>query len=115
MRLSPYILVIPALLFITGCSEPTEPAEVAEAFLAELADADIQDAKVYASPDTHKLLELAQKFGQTPKYDDFEFTLVEEKVQGDLATVIYTNYQGNNKPVHLKKIDGKWKVHEKKQ
>lgn len=104
-----------ALLLISGCSEPTEPAEVAEAFLTELADADIDEAKAYASPDTHKLLELAQKFGQTPKHENFEFTLVEQKIQGELATVIYTNHQGNNKPVHLKKIDGKWKVHEKKQ
>ncbi|MDH5465501.1 MAG: DUF4878 domain-containing protein [Thiovulaceae bacterium] len=115
MKVYQYAFVLPFILLLTACSNPTEPAEVAEAFLTELADADIEDAKVYASPDTEKLLDLAMKFGQTPKHKDFTFTLVEEKIKGDMATVIYTNYQGTEKPVHLKRIDGKWKVHEKKQ
>ncbi len=115
MKVLQKTLVLPLLLLLTACSNPTKPAEVAEAFLTELAGANIENAKEYASPETQKLLDLALKFGQTPKHEDFTFTFVEEKIEADLATVIYTNYQGTNKPVHLKKIDGQWKVHETKQ
>lgn len=108
-----WLFLVPLGFLLTGCS--AGPEDTAEDFLAAIASGEISEAKELATESTGELLELAAGFGALDVDPDFEFVLVEKVVDGNRATITYTNGpDGKIETVDLVKLDGKWKVHEQK-
>ena len=107
------IAISTAILLLTGCS--SGPSDTAKEFLTHLSKGEVTKAKEYTTESTGQLLDLASNFGGIPSNPDFKFELVEEKVDGNKATIRYKeDSKGKVQSIHLVKIDGEWKVHEVK-
>ena len=91
------------------------PADVAEDFAGYLAAGEVSKAKELSTETTAELLQLASGFGGLDIDPDFEFELIDEKVDGNRAQITYRD-KGDGKvdTIDLVKLDGKWKVHVEK-
>jgi hypothetical protein len=105
------VLVLTSLL--TACSPG--PADTAEDFLSLMADGKVSEANKLATESTAQLMQMAVSFGIVDVDPDFDFQLVEEKIDDNEATITYrSGDDGKLETIHLVKLDGDWKVHETK-
>ena len=105
------IIVMTALL--VSCGE--SPKSTAKAFSENLAKGKISEAKNYATEGTGQLLDSFAQFGGFEPQSDVAFIIVEEKIDGDKATVkIKETKSDKTETLNLVMVDGKWKVHMKK-
>lgn len=124
MKQSSHIIRVLILLVFTGlvaaCS-PASPGDVAKKFMAHLSKAEFTEARQYASEQTGQLVDMMGKMstsmGKKTKTDkNFSFILVDEKIEGDNATVRFRNNEGDRiQTMHLVEEKGKWKVNEEKK
>ncbi len=108
-------LLIPLSLIIllSGCSNG--PSDTAKEFLGDMASGKVSKASQLATEDTAKLILMASSFGKIPVDPDFNYQLINEKIDGNRAIVTYkSNPKAKVKILHLVKLDGTWKVHENK-
>jgi len=101
------------LSFLSACTGGS-PKGVAENYLKAFNKQDYEKAKEYATEDTKKLLDMFASLATlTPDSlkRDLDFTVLNEHIQGDTATVDY-KLEGSTKvqSLALRKVDGKWKV-----
>lgn len=106
---------VPVLLisFLFACSSGGDsPKAVADNFLKSLNKMDYEGAKKYGTEDTGKLLDmiggLAKMMPDSAKKEK-KYEIVDEKIEGDKATVNYKDEDGSQ-TLNLVKQDGKWKV-----
>jgi len=102
-----------SVLLLAGCGN--SPGDVAKHFYTSLAEGDMVKARQYATDETMQLMGMAATFGESPVDPDFSFQQVDEKIEGNKATVYFREKpDGPVQSVHLVKLNGKWKVHEQK-
>lgn len=114
--------VIAAVVLFTSCGGgASAPKDVAVKFAEAVGKADFDEAGKYASDETKKGLDMMKAFaGMMPdslKNKKVEFEVVEEKIDGDNATVTLKPKGGNEKAETFKltKVDGAWKVNMTKE
>lgn len=110
-KLSLFALIIFSL---TSCSKKDTPKAITEKFLSELSKQEFENAKVYGTDDTDRLLDMMigyKKMGAAPFLQDVTFDVLDEKIIGDEATV-RVKVEGKSKEMifNLEQEDGKWKV-----
>lgn len=132
MKRSKFTLIQVVLLsFLLACSSSeSSPKAVAEKFVNAIKVQNYEEAKKYSSEETVSLLNMltgmtnmAGTFApgvtdSLKKKDDTKFVSVDEKIDGDNATVTYKiekagkDTTGNNtlNTIKLKKVKGKWLV-----
>ena len=115
------LLIALATSLTLACSSGSGPGATAEKFMTHLANLEFTEAKAYASPETGQLVEMigqmgAAMGGKMKKEADFKFILEEENIDGDKAVVKFRKKEGGKiETMNLVKLDGEWKVHEKKK
>ncbi len=105
-------------LVISSCGGgPQKPDEVAKAFLKAVNNEDFATAKEYSTKETKQMLDMMkgmmEKMGDKKKSKKGKLEeLKNTEVDGDKAVVTYCcDKEGKDAKVHLKKVDGNWKVH----
>lgn len=97
-----------------ACSGGEGPKAVAEKFLKESGAQNFDAAKKYCTEDTKKLLDMMAgfaKMGDKKDKKEPKFTMGEEKIDGDKATVTYKeDGKDGDQSVKLVKKDGNWLV-----
>ncbi|HNQ61529.1 MAG TPA: DUF4878 domain-containing protein [Bacteroidia bacterium] len=112
-------LFLSTLLFLFSCSGGDSPKAVAEKYLKAIGSYDFDAAKKYGTEDTGKLLEMMSGFAKMvpdSTKDDIRFTILEERIEGEKAVVVYKE-EGEEAEVSLNllKVEGKWKVNMTKE
>lgn len=106
------LFILLALVVMTACSKGPESA--AKNFSECMAKGDMVGAKKYATTKTAAMLDMMS--GMTggidmPTYPDYKFKMIKDSIEGDsLAWVTFTDPQGKESVLNLKKEDGEWKV-----
>ncbi len=104
--------------FMIACSGGSGPKSVAENFLKATQAEKFDDAKKYCTDETGKLLDMMSSFAKMgdkdkkEKKEEKKFTMGEEKIDGDNASVTY-KMEGKDaveQTIKMKKVEGKWKV-----
>ena len=118
-RLQVFMLIPFTIFSIVSCSSGDSPKAVAEKYLKAFGSADFEGAKKFATDDTDKLLDMMigySKLIQDTALEEKRFTIIREKIEGESATVFYTE-EGNTSeiPLSLLRVDGKWKVNMTKE
>lgn len=103
------VLILATVFFFLACGS-SGPGVVAEKFSENLAKGKVNEAKKYATEATGEMLDLASSFGGLEVEPDFKFVIKEEVIDGDKATVTFTDKDDNESTLDLVKIDGKWLV-----
>lgn len=104
-------------IFLCGiaasCSDAgmnNSPKSVARDFLEQVSQGKYEEAKLYGTQNTAKLLDFSNMMlGSTDK--TFDYTITKDSIEGDHAWVFF--YDGRTKrqeSMDLIKVDGKWKV-----
>lgn len=107
LRILPVFL---ACVLLAGCAPP--PRAVAKQFLDNIAKGKLSEAKKQATDQTGQMLDLMASLGKMPVDPDVRFTLVDEKVDGNKATVRFKVSNSDDiSVVELVRLDGQWKVH----
>ena len=106
--------VFAAILLLTSCGGgASAPKDVTVKFLEATTKADFKEANKYASEETIKMLDMIKAFASmkpdSVKNKKVEIEVIEEKIDGDNATVRYKQ-NGKENAIKLVKIDGNWKV-----
>jgi len=114
-----YFIIPLTALFFSACSNAPSPSDtVTEIYKKICAAKSIKPMIDYAAPESQPLLTMAAELyedkdkGPKLKADLAErcekgIKVKEEKVSGDTAVVVMLH---DDKPMDLRKIDGKWKV-----
>jgi hypothetical protein len=99
----------------TGCKRSTEPKAVAKAFLNECGANNYEKAKIYGTEETDRLMDMLEGFntmmaGQESKKVSYE--VVSEKIEGDVATVLYKESGSSESPKSIKLVrqNSEWLV-----
>jgi hypothetical protein len=113
-RIKTLLAILSMVVILVGCS--SGPSDTAKEFLSRIASGEISKANELATESTAKLIGIASSFGGLPVDPDFDFQLIEEKIDGNKATVKYKSKpNGKVEVIKLVKLNGKWKVHEQKR
>lgn len=112
-------LLLSFFLVLVSCSGGDSPKAVAENYLKAIGSYDFDGAKKYGTEDTGKLLDMMSGFAKMvpdSTKDDITFTILDERIDGDKAVVIYRE-EGADSEVSLSllKVEGKWKVNMTKE
>ncbi len=99
-----------SILAFTSCSSSSSPTDVAKNFSENLAKADVNGAKKYATESTGKLLDLANSFGAVKVQPNFKFDVIKDSIVGEKAWVFFKDENGAKQSVELIKEKGKWLV-----
>jgi hypothetical protein len=112
-KLGTVLAVLMSVALVAGCGK--SPKDTAKAFTENLSKGKISESKKYATEQTGQLLDMASSMGVIPVEPNFRFILVEQVIDGNKAVVKYRETpDGEVESMDLVKIDGKWKVHMKK-
>ena len=120
MKINPIkFLSLSIVIFLFSCSGGDSPKAVAEKYLKAIGSYDFDAAKKYGTEDTGKLLEMMSGFAKMvpdSTKDDIQFTILDERIDGEKAVVIYKE-DGEEAEVtlNLLKVEGKWKVNMTKE
>jgi hypothetical protein len=112
-------ILFSVILIFTACSGGDSPKAVAEKYLNAIGSYDFDAAKKYGTEDTGKLLDMMSGFAKMvpdSTKDDIRFTILDERIDGEKAVVIYKE-EGEDAEVSLSllRVDGKWKVNMTKE
>lgn len=81
------------LLITVSCSKPESPRPVAEKFLNAMNERDFEEAALYSTEETQKLLKQLQRIREIQDTDVFaapgSFEILSEDIQGDKAVVYF--------------------------
>ncbi len=107
-----------AVSILIACAGGEGPKNVAEKFLKETQAENFDGAKKYCTEETGKLLDMMASFAKMgdkdkkEKKDEKKFTMVDEKIDGDNATVTYKieGKETGEQSLKMKKVNGKWLV-----
>ena len=114
MRKNFKIVAAAFVLFIASCGSSDSPKAVAGNFLKAMNKMDYETAKKYGSEDTGKLLDMMSGFSKMMSdsaRQERSFEIKDEKIEGDKATVTYTQSGEEGEQVlNLIRVEGKWKV-----
>lgn len=108
-----FIAAAGLIVAAVGCKGGGTPKEVTEKFFKALNSKDFGEAGDYATPESKQMLDMMKTFAaaDTSKTKPKDFTVENEKIDGDKATVdVKEKESGKTQNVTLKKVDGKWKV-----
>ena len=90
------------------------PKKTAEKFLVASDKMDYEESKKYSTEETDKLLDMMSglsKMAPEHKGDKHTFAILEEKIDGDAASVTYKESgKEEQQMIHLKKVNGDWLV-----
>ena len=115
-------LMLAITFTIIGCGKPTTPTEVAEAYMNAWINEDLETIIEYsAEPEGFGIVEkmsdkekkqfLKDMKKMMAKFnDDTKMKFMEEKIDGNNATVVAEDENGKRGNIRLLNIDGKWKV-----
>jgi hypothetical protein len=108
------LLLLVTALVVISCGKKDSPSSITEKFLAALSKQEFENAKIYGTDDTDRLLDMMigyKKMGASPFMQDAVFDVLDEKISGDAATV-RVKVEGRPKEMtfNLEKEEGKWKV-----
>lgn len=101
------------LLVVVSCSTGDSPESVAEKFLKEVHKMQFDEAKKYSTQETAKMLEMMSSLmlmSPGKEIPEKKFTILEEDIKGDVATVKYQQEGKEAEFIKLVKRDGKWLV-----
>lgn len=107
------VLSVAAATFFAACGGGSAtPTDVATKFLTHIDKKEFKEAKAYGTKATGELLDMvAGMASMMPAEDPKGFTIKEEKIDGDKATVTYrSNGKEADETLNLVKEDGKWLV-----
>ncbi len=112
MRILSILAVAATALFAACGGGSATPSDVASKFLTHIDKKEFKEAKDYGTKATGELLDMvASMASMMPKEDPKGFTIKEEKIDGDKATVTYrSNGKEADETLNLVKEDGKWLV-----
>ena len=102
------LLLAVALLGLAGCGPA--PSSSAEKFTVALAKGDVVTAKKYCTQPTASMLDFAVSLGAARTQPNFKFVVIDQKIDGDHATVRFKDEKGKEQKLDLAKIDGRWLV-----
>lgn len=102
------LILVLGLLF--SCSS-SGPEKTARAFVDNLAQGKVDEAKKYATEATGQMLDMASALGGIEVKPDFEFTFLRDSVADNSAWVYFADEEGKEDVIELVKLDGKWLVH----
>lgn len=105
------VLLLISVAFVS--CDTNSPKETARKFTESMAKGDMVEAKMYMTPGTASLLDMAMKMSNDsiPRYPDFKFDMIKDSIVGDTAAwVTYISPMGNQEELSLVKQDGQWKV-----
>ncbi|MRT92086.1 DUF4878 domain-containing protein [Ancylomarina sp. 16SWW S1-10-2] len=100
-------LAMSALLF--SCS--SGPEKAAKNFTENIAKGKIEEAKQYATESTGTMLDFASSFGGVKIDPNFEFKMIKDSIDNNIAWVTFINQKGREETIKMVKIDGDWLVH----
>lgn len=108
------LLLLVTALVVISCGKKDSPSSITEKFLSALSKQEFENAKIYGTDDTDRLLDMMigyKKMGASPFMQDAVFDVLDEKISGDAATV-RVKVEGRPKEMtfNLEKEEGKWKV-----
>jgi hypothetical protein len=114
MRFNFQLIFVVFSAIMLSCGSGDSPKAVAENFLKAMNKMDYETAKKYGSEDTGRLLDMMSGFARMmpdSARKERSFEMKDEKIEGDRATVTYTQSDSNEEQsLSLIKVDGKWKV-----
>ena len=101
-------------LIVFSCGKNDSPSSITEKFLSAITKENYEDAKIYGTDDTDRLLNMMSGFknmGAEPFMKDAKFDVVDETINGDEAKVkVKVDGRAKDMTLSLEKEDGKWKV-----
>ena len=101
--------------FLVACAGSDTPKSVVEKFLKATGEYNFAEAKKYCTEETGKMMDMMESMMKmapdSAKKEHPKFTLGEEKMDGDNATVGYKEEgKEGDQNLTLKKVSGKWLV-----
>lgn len=110
-----FLITLLAAWFSVGCGKGDSPREVAESFLSSFGSGDYSRAKDYGTEETDRMMDMLigfKKMSPDSSFEELKFEIVSERVEGDVATVMYKPSGSADQPAPLTLIqeDGKWLV-----
>ena len=103
-----FALIVIAAVAVS-CSSGNDPRGVAENFLDAMREGNYEEAKNYATDDTHQQLDLLKDSPNLNEGKNFEIIDVSDKTDST-ATVVYRWDEEAEKNLKMVKRDGDWKV-----
>ncbi len=109
------MVLLVVIAFFSACNSGNNPKAVAEKFLTATNQCKFDEAKKYCTPETGKLLDMMSGFAamapDSIKNKKVDIKMLDEKIEGDVATVTYSD-KAKDKPstIKCKKVNGKWLV-----
>jgi len=109
-------------LVLFSCGSGSDPKSVAQDFMEALAKQDFEKAKELGTDSTKGFISMIEGLIQMMPEEKKKEGLGdisglkwgETKIDGDKAVVYYTDPEGKQDKIELKKVDGEWKVDMKK-
>jgi hypothetical protein len=108
-----FFLPICLTIFLASCNW-NSPKRTAEKFLIASDKMNYDEAKKFSTDETDKLLDMMaglSKMAPEHKGEKHTFTIIDEKIEGDAASVTYKESgKEEEQLIHLKKVNGDWLV-----
>lgn len=109
------LTLLAGLLAGSGCSNENSPRDVAENFLSYYGKNEFDQAKQYGTEETDRLLDMMNGFNKMMAdslLKERRYEIISEKVEGNVATVVYRESDSNepSQSMTLIREDGKWMV-----
>ncbi len=109
-------------MLAVSCGSKDDPQATAKDFMKALADQNYEKAKELGTENTKMMIGMVESFAKMApdslqddtKVDFDAIQWGETKIDGDKAVCHYTDPEGKDEKIDLKKVDGKWKVDMKK-
>lgn len=105
------VIVAMVLVAVAACGKKNTPETVAKSFLEQLSKKDYDKAKEFATAESATNLDMLKS---NPAKEELKFEVKDSKIEGDAATVNYTE-NGTAKVLNLVKVNDEWKVKYEKE
>lgn len=105
------LVIVAMVLVAVSCGKKNTPETVAKNFLEQLSKKDYDKAKEFCTAESATNLDMLKN---NPPKEELKFEVKDAKVEGDAATVNYTE-NGEAKELKLVKVGEEWKVKYEKE
>lgn len=107
-------LMIAAILMLASCTK-SSPEQAVTGFIEAINARNWDEAKKFATADSESMIDMVKGFADMvpdTAYNPLKFEIIKEKtvINGDSATVVSKDENGNEMSYQVIQVDGSWKV-----
>ncbi len=109
------VIIIGTILLIGACTKSNSPEKTVTGFIEAINNRNWEAAKSHATKESESMIDMVKGFADMvpdSAYTPLKFEIVKDKtlIEGDKATVVSKDENGNEMSYQVLLVDGTWKV-----